>query len=85
MALPWEDPTVEHKMLKPMVLDDGQNFIRNNNGTIGTGEEIYSGSVASHDTLAGKVMNKNMAEVEEVELMSLNKEKRAKRLAAKVT
>ena len=40
----------------------------------------------TNDTLAGKVikMNKNMTE-EEVELMSLNKTKRAKRLAAKST
>jgi len=71
MALPGEDATVELKMMKPMVLEEGQNFtIRDNNGTIGTGKVIK--------------MNKNMTE-EEVELMGLNKTKRAKRLAAKAT
>ena len=40
MALPGEDATVELKMMKPMVLEEGQNFtIRDNNGTIGTGKE----------------------------------------------
>ena len=86
MALPGEDATVELKMLKPMVLEEGQNFtIRDNNGTIGTGEEKGVESDDTNDTLAGKVkLNKNMTE-EEVELMSLNKVKRAKKLAAKAT
>ena len=40
MALPGEDATVELKMMKPMVFEEGQNFtIRDNNGTIGTGKE----------------------------------------------
>ena len=40
MALPGEDATVELKMLKPMVVEEGQSFtIRDNNGTIGTGEQ----------------------------------------------
>ena len=85
MVLPGEDRTVEIKMLKPVVLEEGQNFtIRDNNGTIGTGEEKDTESDDTNDTLAGKVtkLNKNMTE-EKVELMSLNKTKRAKRLAAK--
>ena len=72
-------------MLKSMVLEEGLNFtIRNNNGTIGTGEEKDTESDDTNDTLAGKVtkLNKNMTE-EKVELMSQNKTKRAKRLAAK--
>ena len=75
MVLPVEDRTVEIKMLKPVVLEEGQNFtIRDNNGTIGTGEEKDTESDDTNDTLAGKVtkLNKNMTE-EEVELMSLNK------------
>jgi len=69
MALPGEDATMELKLLKPMVLEEGQNFtIRDNGGTIGTGKVIK--------------LNKNMTE-EEVELMSMNKEKRAKKIAAK--
>eukprot|EP00092_Neocalanus_flemingeri_P001049 GFUD01001119.1.p1 GENE.GFUD01001119.1~~GFUD01001119.1.p1 ORF type:complete len:483 (-),score=152.01 GFUD01001119.1:123-1394(-) len=71
MALPGEDATMDLKLLKPMVLEEGQNFtIRDNSGTIGTG-------------IVTK-MNKNMTE-EEVAMMSLNKEKRAKRIAAKTS
>jgi len=69
MALPGEDATVELKMLKPMVVEEGQSFtIRDNNGTIGTGKVTK--------------LNKNMTE-EEVELMGMSKAKRAKKLAAK--
>merc|ERR1719385_488691 len=39
MALPGEDATMELKLIKPMVLEEGQTFtIRDNNGTIGTGK-----------------------------------------------
>ena len=45
MALPGEDATMDIKLLKPMVLEVGQNFtIRDSNGTIGTG----LGSHSSH-------------------------------------
>jgi len=69
MALPGEDATMEMRLQKPMVLEEGQTFtIRDSNGTIGTGK-------------VSKV-NKNLTE-EEIELMMMNKNKRAKRLASK--
>ena len=38
MAMPGEDATVELKLLKPMVLEEGQQFtMRDSSGTIGTG------------------------------------------------
>ena len=41
MALPGEDATMELKLIKPMVLEEGQTFtIRDNNGTIGTGKHF---------------------------------------------
>jgi len=69
MALPGEDATMDIKLLKPMVLEEGQSFtVRDSAGTIGT----------------GKVTNvfKNLTE-EEYELMTMNKAKRAKTLAKK--
>jgi len=69
MALPGEDATMDLKLLKPMVLEEGQTFtIRDNSGTIGTGK-------------VSKLF-KNMTE-EELELIQMNKAKRAKVLAAK--
>jgi len=69
MALPGEDATMELKLLKPMVLEEGQHFtIRDNNGTIGTGKVVN--------------IHKNMTE-EEIGLMTMNKAKREKKLAAK--
>merc|ERR1712095_122961 len=45
MALPGEDATMDIKLLKPMVLEEGQSFtVRDSKGTIGTGkvtEEEY--------------------------------------------
>ena len=39
MALPGEDATMDIKLLKPMVLEEGQSFtVRDSAGTIGTGE-----------------------------------------------
>jgi len=71
MALPGEDAAMEVKLLKPMVLEEGQNFtIRDANGTIGTGRVTK--------------LNKNMTE-EEIMLMGMNKDKRAKFLAAKTS
>merc|ERR1711892_1645604 len=68
MALPGEDATMEMKLMKPMVLEEGQSFtIRDNNGTIGTGKVTK--------------LNKNLTE-EEIELMNMKKTKRAKKLAA---
>jgi len=69
MALPGEDATMDIKLLKPMVLEEGQSFtVRDSSGTIGT----------------GKVTNiyKNLTE-EEYDLMTMNKTKRAKTLAKK--
>merc|ERR1711936_1330708 len=69
MALPGEDATMDLKLLKPMVLEEGQTFtIRDNSGTIGTGKVSK--------------LHKNMTE-EEIELMTMNKAKRAKKLASK--
>merc|ERR1712117_657007 len=69
MALPGEDATMDLKLLKPMVLEEGQTFtIRDNNGTIGTGKVSK--------------LHKNMTE-EEFELITMNKAKRAKKLASK--
>jgi len=67
MAMPGEDATITLKLTKPMVLEEGQQFtVRDSSGTIGT----------------GKITNvkANMTE-EDKELLMLNKEKRAKRLA----
>jgi len=69
MALPGEDATMELKLLKPMVLEEGQNFtIRDNNGTVGTGRVIKC--------------NKNLTE-EDIMLMTMNRNKREKYLAKK--
>jgi elongation factor Tu len=39
MAMPGEDATMNLKLLKPMVMDEGQHFtIRDASGTIGTGD-----------------------------------------------
>jgi elongation factor Tu len=41
MAMPGEDATMDLKLLKPMVLEEGQQFtVRDSAGTIGTGEEL---------------------------------------------
>ena len=41
MALPGEDATMDIKLLKPMVLEEGQSFtVRDSAGTIGTGEQV---------------------------------------------
>ena len=69
MALPGEDATMDIRLLKPMVLEEGQSFtVRDSHGTIGT----------------GKVTNifKDLTE-EEYDLMTMNKTKREKTLAAK--
>ena len=51
MALPGEDATMELKLLKPMVLEEGQNFtIRDNGGTIGTGREMVDTVDTNHVT-----------------------------------
>merc|ERR1719385_213298 len=69
MAMPGEDATVELKLLKPMVLEEGQQFtMRDSSGTIGTGK------VTS--------ILKNMTD-EERQMMMLSKEKRAKVLGLK--
>lgn len=74
MVLPGENVTLELQMLKPMVLEDGQNFtIKDNNNTIGTGELKGIRVDDINDTLAGKItkLNLNMT-VDEEELMNLN-------------
>jgi elongation factor Tu len=39
MAMPGEDATMDMKLLKPMVLEEGQQFtVRDSAGTIGTGQ-----------------------------------------------
>jgi len=69
MAMPGEDCTMNLRLLKPMVVEEGQHFtIRDSTGTIGTGK------VTS--------IFKNMND-EDRELMMLNREKRAKRIAEK--
>lgn len=43
MAMPGEDATIELKMVKPMVLEEGQTFtLRDSSGTIGTGNSYVS-------------------------------------------
>jgi len=69
MAMPGEDASVELKLLKPMVLEEGQQFtMRDSSGTIGTGK------------VTGIL--KNMTD-EEKQMMMLSKEKRAKALGIK--
>jgi len=69
MAMPGEDATFNLRLVKPMVLEEGQHFtIRDSSGTIGTGKVTK--------------INPNMTN-EEKEMMMLSKEKRAKLLAAK--
>merc|ERR1719153_1268192 len=69
MAMPGEDVSMDLRVFKPMVLEDGQQFtIRDAVGTIGTGKVT--------------AVHKNMTE-EEIELMTMNKAKRAKKLASK--
>lgn len=69
MAMPGEDATMELKLLKPMVLEDGQTFtIRDANGTIGTGKVTQ--------------VNPNMTE-EDKTLLMMSKAKREKYLAKK--
>merc|ERR1712083_554592 len=64
MAMPGEDAQLNLRLMKPMVLEEGQQFtIRDGSGTIGTGKVT---SILAN---------------EEKELMMMNKEKRAKRLA----
>jgi len=66
MAMPGEDATLDLKLIKPMVLEEGQTFtIRDSNGTIGTGKVTK--------------IHENMTD-EEKEFMMLNKAKRAKLL-----
>jgi len=67
MALPGEDATMDLRLLKPMVLEEGLTFtIRDGNGTIGTGKVTQCFD--------------NLSE-EEIEFMKLNKTKKEKRLA----
>ena len=48
MALPGEDATMDIKLLKPMVLEEGQSFtVRDSSGTIGTGDFYPSAMVIS--------------------------------------
>jgi len=69
MAMPGEDATIDLRLMKPMVLEEGQQFtIRDSNGTIGTGKVT--------------AVHKNMTE-EEKDLMLMNKDKRAKKLGMK--
>jgi len=69
MAMPGEDASVELKLLKPMVLEEGQQFtMRDSSGTIGTGK------------VTGIL--KNMTD-EEKQMMMMSKEKRAKALGLK--
>jgi len=64
MAMPGEDASMDLRLIKPMVLEDGQQFtIRDAAGTIGTGKVTK--------------VHKNLTE-EEKTLMMMNKEKRAK-------
>jgi len=66
MALPGEDATMDIRLLKPMVLEEGQSFtVRDSSGTIGTGKVTK--------------VKPNLTE-EEYELMTMNKTKRAKKL-----
>ncbi len=47
MAMPGEDATMDMKLLKPMVLEEGQQFtVRDSAGTIGTGQS----SLLYHNT-----------------------------------
>lgn len=69
MAMPGEDATMDLKLMKQMVLYEGQHFtIRDSAGTIGTGKVT--------------AVHNNMTE-EERELMMMNKDKRAKKLGTK--
>ena len=41
MAMPGEDATMNLKLVKPMVLQEGQSFtVRDSAGTIGTGKSL---------------------------------------------
>lgn len=87
MALPGEDATMDIKLLKPMVLEEGQSFtVRDSSGTIGTGDSHPRALVLILlvNDFTGKVTNiyKNLTE-EEYDLMTMNKAKRAKTLAKK--
>lgn len=89
MALPGEDATMDIKLLKPMVLEEGQSFtVRDSSGTIGTGDFhcIATTIILLGNDLSGKVTNifKNLTE-EEYDLMTMNKAKRAKTLAKKTS
>merc|ERR550519_372104 len=67
MGMPGEDATMNLRLQKPMVLEKGQTFtIRDSTGTIGTGKVTE--------------IFKNLSDFER-ELMMLNRDKRAKRLA----
>merc|ERR1719369_1449571 len=71
MAMPGEDATMSMKLLKPMVVEDGQHFtIRDSRGTIGTGivTEIHP----------------NMTEEDKL-LLLMNKDKREKYLEKKAS
>jgi len=69
MALPGEDAAMTLRLLKPMVLEEGQHFtLRDASGTIGTGK-------------VSKALP-NMTETEK-ELLVMNRSKREKVLAAK--
>jgi len=68
MALPGEDATMNLRLMKKMVIEPGQHFtLRDASGTIGTGKVVK--------------VNSNMTELEK-ELLVMNKEKRAKKLAS---
>ena len=50
MALPGEDATMDIKLLKPMVLEEGQSFtVRDSAGTIGTGEAQRASALCTSD------------------------------------
>jgi len=69
MAMPGEDATMSLKLLKPMVLEEGQHFtIRDSTGTIGTGKVIN--------------IDSNLTD-EDKKVMVMNKDKRAKYMASK--
>merc|ERR1712071_480045 len=64
MAMPGEDASMNLRLMKPMVLEEGQQFtIRDSTGTIGTGKVT---------TIMGDLTD------EDKQLMMMNKSKRAK-------
>ena len=85
MAMPGEDATMFLKFVKPMVMEEGQNFtLRDSTGTIGTGQEAHLEDHAIKLIFPGRVtgIEANMND-EDKKVLMMNKEKRAKYLAKK--